>query len=558
MIVQFLKNGKKLLTRRETGILSAAFFIMLTVFASRFLGLVRDRLLTGFFGAGSELGVFWAAVEIPDTIFYILGSAVFSSSFIPIFTDYLEEADDFGSSLICKNNSSNWSEAWEMGGAVLRLALLIFFVLGGVIFIFSKPISKLVAPGFDTTEISLMSGLVRVMTLAQFFFVLSYFLTSVLQSFQRFFLPALASFLYNLGVVLGTILLTPRLGIWGPAWGMVFGAVLHFAIQVPLAVKFGFSFGSFWGRLMHPGVKRVLRITIPRVIALLGDKLSLIVQVSLASLIPTLDSVSNVAVLTFARHLELVPIGLFGVSFSQATLPSLSRNRCAGKIKEFKEVFSSSFRKTFFLVAPAAIILLVLRIPAVRLAFGAKRFSWKATVLTGYTVAFFSLGIVFYSALHLLKRAFYALEEARTPVYTSLIFTAFGIFVAWLLTQVLDFGVWAIPLALSVSGALQAVLLFILLERRLGAFDREKLFVPVTKIGWATLFSGIVLYLPMRYLDKLIFDTTRVLGLVLLTGIAGFFGMVVYLVLTWVLDVKETKLFLEYLLSRLRRLGVRV
>ncbi len=556
MIAQFFENGKKLLTRRETGILSAAFFIMITVFASRFLGLVRDRLLTGFFGAGAELGVFWAAVEIPDTIFYVLGSAVFSSSFIPIFTDYLslEEADF--DDIEFRDGEACFDDAWQMGGAVLRLALLVFFVLGGLIFIFSKPISRMVAPGFSSAEITLMSGLVRVMTLAQFFFVLSYFLTSVLQSFQRFSLPALASFLYNLGVVFGILVLTPRYGIWGPAWGMVLGSVLHFVVQVPLAISFGFSFRGLWGKLMHPGVKRVLKITIPRVIALLGDKLSLIVQVSLASLIPTLDSVSNVAVLTFARHLELLPIGLFGVSFSQATLPSLSRNRSAGKIDEFKDVFISSLRKTFFLVSPAAIILLVLRIPAVRLAFGAKRFSWKATVLTGYAVAFFSLGVVFYSALHLLKRAFYALEEAKIPVYTSLFFTAFGIILAWVLTRKFGFGVWAIPLALSVSGALQAGLLFLLLERRLGMFDREALLVPIIKIGWATLFSGIALYLPMRYLDKLIFDTTRVLGLLLLTGIASFFGGCVYLGLTWLMDVKETKLFLEYILSRLRALGI--
>lgn len=546
VIRKILKNGRKLLSRRETGILSAAFFIMVTVFASKVLGLVRDRLLTGFFGASRELGVFWAAVEIPDTIFYILGSAVFSASFIPVFTDYLSSSEkDSG------DEEQVSCDAWEMGEVVLRFALVVFLILGGLIFVFSRPLSRLVAPGFSVPEVELMSRLVRIMAIAQFFFVLSYFLTSVLQSFQRFLLPAVASLLYNLGVVVGTLVLTPKLGIFGPAWGMVLGSFLHLIIQIPLSRSLGLSYRCFWGSLSHPGLKRVLRITIPRAVALLGGKLSLIIQVSLASLVPTLDSVSNVAVLTLARHLELLPIGLFGVSFSQAALPSLSRNKNPEKIREFKDIFLSSLHKALFFVSPAAIILLVLRIPAVRLAFGARRFSWKATVLTGYVVSFFALGVVFYSALHLLKRSFYALEKAQVPVFATLSFTGLGILLAWFFTQELGYGVWAIPLALSISAALETVVLFLLLERELGIFDREELLIPITKIGWATLISGIALYLPMRFLDKLIFDTTRVGGLLLLTGVVGTVGISVYLALAWIFDVKEAKLLWEYLLSRL-------
>lgn len=556
VIRKILKNGKELLSRRETGILSAAFFIMVTVFASKVLGLIRDRMLTEFFGASRELGVFWAAVEIPDTIFYILGSALFSSSFIPIFTDYLSSEEgntgkkgDPGEHPLCS--------AWDVGEVVLRFSLLVFLILGGIIFIFARPLSRIVVPGFSISEIELMSRLVRVMTLAQFFFVLSYFLTSVLQSFQRFLLPALASLLYNFGVVVGIIVLTPKFGIFGPAWGMVLGSFLHLVIQIPLSRSLGLSYRCFLGGFSHPGLKRVLRITGPRALALLGGKLSLIIQVSLASLIPTLDSVSNVAVLTLARHLQLLPVGLFGVSFSQAALPSLSRYKSAKKVDEFKDIFLSSLRKALFFVSPAAMILLVLRIPAVRLAFGARGFSWKATVLTGYAVAFFALGVVFYSALHLLKRAFYALEKAQVPVVATLCFTALGIFLAWLFTQVLGYGVWAIPLALSISAALECVALFLLLERELGIFDREAFLVPITKIGWSTLILGIALYLPMRFLDQLIFDTTRVGGLLLLTGVVGILGVSVYLVLAWLFDVKEAKLFWKYFLSNLGKLGIR-
>ncbi|MFW6143324.1 MAG: murein biosynthesis integral membrane protein MurJ [Patescibacteria group bacterium] len=543
-------QGRKILTQRQPKIHRAAAFIMVTVLASKALGLVRDRLLASFFGAQPDLGVFWAAVEIPDTIFYILGSAVFSASFIPVFTSYLGgsgESVERGQS-----DDARQKEGWVVAGTVLNLALLCFSVLGFVLLFFSKPISRLVAPGFSKEEIQLMSGLVRVMTGAQFFFVLSYFLTGILHSFQRFLLPALASVFYNFGVILGIVALAPRFGVWGPAWGMVFGSFLHFVVQLPLAYSLGFSWQSVGKKLFHLEVRRVFKLMVPRAIALLGGKMSSIIQISLASLVPTIDSVSNVAVLTFARHLKLLPVALFGMSISEAALPVLSRHTSAKEANEFRDVFKSSLQQTLFLAAPAAVILLVLRIPAVRLAFGAKRFSWKATILTGYAVAFFSLEVVFQAVLYLLNRAFYALEEAKTPVKITLFFSALGISLAALFTRVIGWGVWAIPLALSFASAAQTVVQFIFLERKLGKFDRVELLAPLSKIGWSAFFSGVFLYIPMKLLDKLVFDTTRVIGLFLLTGTAAFSGLVVYLCFTYIFNVRECRQLTRLIFAQFR------
>ena len=580
VVSKFLANGREFFTRREPSVLSAAFFIMATVAASRVLGLVRDRLLTSFFGAGSELGVFWAAAEIPDTIFYILGSAVFTTSFVPVFTRYVRgevegrrspDLPAYSSLSLRAHPSESKTEAlakveapggakeegWRMAGSVLTLAIAAFLIVAGLLFVFSYPLSRLVAPGFDSTQLALMGRLVRVMLLAQFFFVLSYFFTGVLNSFQRFLVPALAAVLYNLGVIFGVVILSPRFGIWGPVWGMVLGSLLHFLVQLPLAYSLGFSWCGLWGEFFHPGVKRVVRLMIPRVVALLGGKLSLLVQVSLASVASVVDGISNVAVLTFARHLEMLPIGLFGMSISQAAFPALALHRDSDMVGEFKKTFLSSLHQMLFLVAPAAVILLVLRIPAVRLAFGARRFTWKATILTGYVVAFFSLGVAAHAALYILNRAFYALEEARIPVQVSLVFSGLGIVLAWILVRVCGWGVWAVPLALSVAGILQAIVLLLALDRNLGRFDRVKLFGPIAKIGWSALFAGAALYVPLKLLDKLVFDTTRTLGLIVLTGIAGSFGLAVYLFFTWILGVREAKVVLRFVLSKLSHFSYR-
>ena len=301
-----------------------------------------------------------------------------------------------------------------------------------------------------------------------------------------------------------------------------------------------------------------MRLMIPRVVALLGGKLSLLVQVSLASLAPVVDSVSNVAVLTFARHLEMLPIGLFGMSISQAAFPMLVMRRDAENTVEFKKTLVSSLHQTLFLAVPAAVILLVLRVPAVRLAFGARRFTWKATILTGYVVAFFSLGIAAHAVLYILNRAFYAMEEAQIPVRVSLVFSVLGIGLAWVMVRIGGWGVWAVPLAISVGGILQATTLLVVLDRALGRFDRVRLLEPIAKIGWSALLAGVALYIPMKFLDVLIFDTTRTSGLILLTGTAGVFGLAVYLFFTWILGVRETRVVLRFMLSKFSRGRVRM
>jgi putative peptidoglycan lipid II flippase len=198
-----------------------------------------------------------------------------------------------------------------------------------------------------------------------------------------------------------------------------------------------------------------------------------------------------------------------------------------------------------FLTLPAAAILIVLRIPVVRLTFGAEQFSWDDTVLTGRTVACFAIGLAAQSVTLLLVRSFYAMKNTKIPVVVSLITVAINILLSALFVLTWHLQVWSIGLAYSISAIVSAVLLIYFLNRKINGFNNTNLTIPIFKMLVAASASAFALYIPMKALDQLVFDTTRTINLIFLTGIASAVGLGIYLILVWLLDVKELTTFIQ-------------
>ena len=230
MIKKFILQGRRILISPQTGILSAASVIMFMIIISRSLGLIRQRVLAHFFPA-SELSIFFAAFRLPDSVFEVLVFGTFSSAFIPVFTKAIKKGK---------------KEAWDIASTVVNISFLIFVFVALLLIIGAKRLYEVFAPGYDALELEKITQITKVLFAAQGFFVISYVLTGVLESLKRFLIPALAPLFYNLGIILGTILFSSKLGLMAPALGVVFGAFFHFLIQLPLAIKLGFRFnGTF-------------------------------------------------------------------------------------------------------------------------------------------------------------------------------------------------------------------------------------------------------------------------------------------------------------------------
>lgn len=196
-----------------------------------------------------------------------------------------------------------------------------------------------------------------------------------------------------------------------------------------------------------------------------------------------------------------------------------------------------------FLTLPSTIFLIVLRIPVVRLTFGAAQFNWSDTVLTGRTLAFLAMGLAAQSVVLLFVRAFYALKDTKTPVLVSLLTVSINIILSIIFVKVLKLDVWSLGISYSAASDMSLFILFYFLDKKVGGFRAEDVYMPALKMILAALVAALALYIPVKALDQVIFDTTRTVNLIFLTAIASVFGIGIYLLLVWLLRVKELYVF---------------
>jgi putative peptidoglycan lipid II flippase len=353
--------------------------------------------------------------------------------------------------------------------------------------------------------------------------------------------PALSPIAYNLGIIFGILVLSPILGIFGPAVGVVLGSLLHLLVQLPLIKKIGFRFKPSFD-FNHRGVRQVGRLMLPRTLALAVSQ----IELTMAVFIATSLSAGSLAIFYFAQHLNSLPVGLFGATIGQAALPNLSRES-QQSIEKFKSLFLASLNQVLFLSLPAGMILLILRIPAVRLAFGTANFPWEATILTGKVVALFALSVFAQSAIQILVRGFYALNNTKTPLFLGGLAVFLNVCLSLYFVYQLNFGVLGLALALSLASLIQAGLLFVFLFKHLGGAGKNEFFIPFGKMIIATILTGFSLWIPLRVLDRYLLDTAKTMHLVILSIITSLIGLSVYAGLSKLLKIAELNSFVQVL-----------
>lgn len=515
---------------------------MLMVIASRMLGLVRQRVLANYFNA-ADLSLFFAAFRLPDLIFEVLVFGTFASAFIPVFTKALKEKD---------------KDVWKIASSVANLGLLTFLVLAILVILFANQLYGLIAPGFGTDNRDTIVFLSRILFAAQGFFVVSYVLTAVLESSRRFLIPAIAPLFYNLGIIFGTLLFSPKLGLLGPVIGVVVGAAGHALIQLPLAAKLGFRF-SFKIDI-NDEVKRIGKLAIPRIVEVSFMQIAKSVELFLASIITT----ASYTYFTFGNSLQLLPVGLFGTSVAKAALPTLARQ--ADNKEEFRKTLFNALYQVAFLTLPVSAILIVLRIPLVRLVFGTDIFNWESTVQTSLVVSAFGVGIIFQAMASILARGFYALHDTRTPVIISVSTITFNIILDFILIKLFKLPVWGLAAAFTLAYFIQVSILLIFIIRRI--YDRASLSLlfPFVKSVVASVGAGATMFFILKFFDrsvwvrrlsflgkldltknipfdKFVLDTRYTINLLILTVFVILTGMSVYLVLSLIFKSSELEYF---------------
>lgn len=525
---EIFRKSLSFIVKQQNNIISAAVVIMATVIFSQVLGLVRQRLLVSIFGASNTLGVYLASTKLPDFLFQLIIAGALSSAFIPVFSDYIGKGE---------NLTAN-----KIASTLLFLSLFVFSLFSIFLFIFAREFSQILAPGFSSSQLDLLANLTRVIIFGELLFIVGSFLSAILQSYNHFFIPGIAAALYNLGIILGILFLSPFVGIFSAAYGVVLGALIFVLVQIPLVKKMGFSFipSITLKSIKSSGVLDVFKLIWPRTISIAVFQIGTIITVTLVSFLQSPGR--NYVIFDYAQTLAFAPVVLFGQAIAQASFPVLSREK--DRLDNFKSTFLTSFNQMLYIVLPISVLFLVLRIPVVRLIYGAAQFDWEATVSTGRTLAFFSISIFAQALSYLVSRGFYALHDTKTPLILGAITTVLMIVLSGTFILFYHLGVESVAFAFSVATIVNFLAMFIFLDKKVGGFDKWPLIKTVGKIFLASGFTAFALYIPIKLLDQLVFDTTKTINLILLTGISSFAGLSLYLFLTWLFDVKEATMLI--------------
>ncbi|OGG01365.1 murein biosynthesis integral membrane protein MurJ [Candidatus Gottesmanbacteria bacterium RBG_16_52_11] len=521
------------LYRKQHSLESATIVLMVMVVASGFLGLVRYWLLNKLF-TPDETGLFIAAFRLPNLLFEILAMGAMTSAFIPVFTRYLTKGA--------------LRDGQKMASVLINYTVLILLAVSIPAFIFTESVSRVFAPGFSAQQIATMAGYTRTMIVLQVVpMIIGNYCTGMLQSGSMFIIPALAPVVYNIGTIGGILLFAQIMGPASAVVGVGIGAALFMFIQLPLVIRQGYRH-RFTLDTKTGGVREVAALTVPRMVGIGVSQVDLTVDLVLSSLY----GAKMVTAFFLAQSLQQLPVRLFGSTISQAVLPTLSQATAKQDHQKFRTSVMSAFHMALFFVQPVAVFFIILRIPIVRLVFGAPRFDWEATVATAMTLSAFSFSLFAQAISQVFTRGFFALYDSRTPVTVGIATIILNTSLSALFVLVFRLPVWSMGLSTSVASIINASLLIFILDRRIGGFGRRDLLIQPAKMMSAAAVSGIVAYIPMKIMDQLIFDTTRVFGLLMLTVITLVLGISVYLFLAWVLNIDQIKSFFR-LFDRIRR-----
>jgi len=424
----------------------ASAIMMASIFLSRIMGLVREMVIAGVAGADAAVDAYRVAFVVPEILNHILASGFLSVTFIPIFSRYLAEARE--------------ETGWRVFSLILTLFGALLLVLIAVAEVFAPALVALLAPGrSDPAFLDMAVRMTRIILPAQFFFFAGGLLMAVQFARERFFIPALAPLIYNLGIILGGLLLGARWGMAGFAWGVLGGALTgNFLVQVWGARRVGMRFAIIWD-WRHADLWRYLRLTLPLMFGLTMMFSTEIFTKFFGSYLPA----GSIAWIEYAMRIMLMLVAFFGQAVGVASYPFMARMAAEGRLADVNRLLNDTLRY-LCVVLPFAVLIIVLREEVVTLIYMRGAFTRGDVLMTAPVLGWLMLGAVAFATQTVVNRGFYALQNTLLPaVYGTLaVIASIPVYYAgqhWM-------GVEGVGLAVSLSALVQVALLYAIWNRR--------------------------------------------------------------------------------------------
>lgn len=448
----------------------AALIMMASVLASRVIGLLREMVIAHLGGAAGEVDAYNVAFVIPEILNHVVASGFLSITFIPIFSQYLA--------------ANHEDEGWKVFSIIFSVFGVLLALLVAAAWWWAPELVALVAPGLtDPGHRAAAIRMTRIIMPAQLCFFFGGLLMAVQFAKERFTLPALAPLLYNLGIILGGVLLYRWLGMEGFAWGVLAGALAgNMLVQYAGARRVGMRL-RWRFTLTHPDLKRYVLLTLPLMVGLTMTFSTEFFTRFFGSFLPE----GSIASLNYGLRVMLILVGFFGQAAGVASYPYLARLIAEGRLAEMNRLLNDTLRRYIALVIPVATLMMVLSREVIRLLFQRGRFDQQATALTAEVLVFLLIGAFAFAAQTVVVRGYYATQNTLFPTIVGTLAVLASVPLYWLGTT--QMGIHGLALAVSVSAVLQSGLLYLLWNRRSGNIESRFVYLLFGKL---LLLSAVV------------------------------------------------------------------
>jgi putative peptidoglycan lipid II flippase len=511
---------------------------MLSFAAAKGISLLQTVLIARTFGVSAEYDAFVAANRLPEVIFNLIAGGAIAFAFIPVFTGLLAQKQS--------------AQAWKTASHVVNNIFALTAVASLAAFIFAPSLmSSAIAPGLAPENQRQSAEMMRILLLGTLIFSLSGVSMGILQSHNRFLLPALAPILYDVGILIGVIVLLPSMGIYGLAWGAVLGAAMHLGVQLPGLARIGLRWAPEFG-WRDANLRQIVVLFLPRAADLALISLSTIILTNLLTRLGT----GATSAFDWGWRLMQIPQTLIGTAMGIVIFPTLAALSTLGDTDGKRSAMSGALRFILVATIPSAVLLLTAGRPLLSLLEGGA-FDAEASGLVFIALQFFCIGIIVHSMLEVIARSFYADKDTLTPLLVAAGGAAINIGVALVFSGVLTGDVrpenvgW-LALSNTLGVAFEVAALGYMLRRRWAGIEGQSLLRAVLKTLVASALMGAAVLGVEAAFRAAGLAERGALWTIIMLAVCAAAAAVVFVGAAWLLRMEEVRALIVQGVARAR------
>ena len=500
-------------------------FMFSAIFLAKILGLVRNIIFANCYGTGFEATAYFTASRIPLQLLDMTLGAAISSTFIPVFNEFFQKKGK--------------ERAVQFANNFLNIIIVISLILTLLGIVFAPAIVNLIAPNLEPTTFSLTVELIKILFPIMLFTAVAFVFVGFLQSLDEFNIPAIISVVANGILILYLLIFNNKYGIKGVAIAMLIGWGTQILVQLPAVKKKGFKYKPTLD-FKDEGIKKVVKLAIPILISTWVQPINNLVNLRLAS---GLEEGQAVSAIEYSYNLYLIIVGVFSYTLSNIIFPELSKLTADNKGEEVRTILKNSIKASLLFIIPMSVGMALISSDIIKLIYERGEFTAHSTMLTSKALLFYSIGMIGYGLMEILNKAFYAMQDSKTPMKTSVV--AIILNVALSLVLVKFMGYTGLPLAASITSIVIGILMIALISKNVNGLIEKEDLKELAKI----LVSSIVMGIIIIALKNVIVGNTTIITLARVFA-SVVCGIIVYFASVLLMKNKTLDDFISKLKSR--------